>query len=288
MDPITSPDTSVEPAPKTSRAGRDLAAATTVGVLLGIGIIVSLLTRKEFFLLMATVAVAIGVWELIGALAKGGLSVPMVPSLIGSVSMMIAAYVGGAHALAVTFCLSCVAVAVWRIADGSIGAARDISGGVFVAAYPPLLAGFAALLLAPEDGAQRAFVYVLVTVCSDVGGYAFGVLFGRHPMAPSISPKKSWEGFAGSVTMCTIAASVALVVMFDQPWWAGVILGPLVALAATVGDLMESLIKRDLGIKDMSNVLPGHGGMMDRLDSMVLTAPVVWVMLAILVPLATL
>ena len=109
---------------------------------------------------------------------------------------------------------------------------------------------------------------------SDIGGYAAGVLFGKHPMAPSVSPKKSWEGFAGSVVACVVGG-VALVVrwLLDGPWWAGVVLGAVAAVGATLGDLCESMIKRDLGIKDMGSILPGHGGLMDRLDSLLHRRP---------------
>jgi phosphatidate cytidylyltransferase len=121
-------------------------------------------------------------------------------------------------------------------------------------------------------------------VLSDVGGYAFGVVFGKHPMAPSVSPKKSWEGFAGSVLTCVVGGAIAVPLLVHGPWWGGAVLGACAAVAATVGDLTESTIKRDLGIKDMSTILPGHGGAMDRLDSLLLVAPIAWALLQVLVP----
>jgi phosphatidate cytidylyltransferase len=148
------------------------------------------------------------------------------------------------------------------------------------------LAGFAALMLAAPDGRQRIVVFILVTVFSDIGGYAVGVKFGKHPMAPSLSPKKSWEGFAGSVLSCALVGAISLPLLLDGPWWAGVLLGVVAAAAATLGDLIESSIKRDLGIKDMSTILPGHGGLMDRLDSLVVVAPVAWALLLLFVPVA--
>ncbi|HEX2706047.1 MAG TPA: phosphatidate cytidylyltransferase [Candidatus Lustribacter sp.] len=272
-------------APAPSRAGRNLPAAIGSGLVLGALVVATLFVRKEGFLVLAIVSVSIGVWELVTAFGKGGIHVPLVPSVVGTVSMMTAAYVGGPQALAVTFALTCVAVLVWRRADGVQGAARDVSGGMLVAAYPSMLAGFSALLLAPADGSWRGFVFVLVTVCSDVGGYAVGVTFGKHPMAPSISPKKSWEGFAGSVLLCVASGIVSVVLIFHRQWWVGLLLGLAVAVSATIGDLVESLIKRDLGIKDMSDVIPGHGGLMDRLDSLLVTAPVVWAILTVFAPL---
>lgn len=267
-----------------SRAGRNLPAAIGVGVGLGVLIIGTLLVRKESFLVVVAVAVALAVWELRAALAKVAIHVPLVPCLVGMVSMLVSAYTGGAQALAVTFCLTCIGILLWRVADGVGDAVRDIGGGILVATYPCFLVGFAALLLAADDGVARVVTFILVTVLSDVGGYAAGVLFGRHPMAPSVSPKKSWEGFAGSVLTCAVGGCLAVVFLLDGRWWVGLPMGVAMAVGATVGDLTESTIKRDLGIKDMSNILPGHGGLMDRLDSLVVTAPLAWVLLAWLVP----
>ena len=141
-------------------------------------------------------------------------------------------------------------------------------------------------MVAEPAGRTRIAVFILVTVFSDIGGYAAGVRFGRHPMAPSLSPKKSWEGFAGSVLACGVVGALAVWLLLDGAWWGGAVLGVLVAGCATVGDLIESSIKRDVGIKDMSSLLPGHGGLMDRLDSLVVCAPVAWAGLRILVPYA--
>jgi phosphatidate cytidylyltransferase len=294
-DPVTSPEQSegavVAPVTteadsvKVSRAGRNLPAAVAVGLGLGAAVVVTLFVIPKWtFVVLATAAVCVGVWELCRALRAGGFSVPLVPSLVGCISMLGAAYVGGAQALLVCFALTCVAILVWRVADGVVGAARDVLGGALVAAYPSLLAAFSSLLLAPEDGAWRMFTFIAVTVASDIGGYAVGVLAGRHPMAPTISPKKSWEGFAGSVVFCMAVGVACVVLALHGPWWAGLVAGAAAAVAATTGDLVESTIKRDLGIKDMSNILPGHGGLMDRLDSLVLAAPIIWAVLAVLVP----
>ena len=271
-------------AQRPSKAGRNLPAAIGVGVGLGILIIGSLILRKELMLGIVIAAIVVGVWELRRALAQVSIHVPLVPSLVGSVSMLVSAYVGGGEALIITVGLTCVGILLWRIADGVLDAVRDIAGGFFVAVYPSFLAGFAALMLAADDGARRIVVFILVTVLSDVGGYAFGVLLGRHPLAPSVSPKKSWEGFAGSVLTCVVGGAIAVVLLLDGPWWGGALLGACAAIAATVGDLTESTVKRDLGIKDMSTILPGHGGIMDRLDSLVVVAPVAWALLAWVVP----
>jgi phosphatidate cytidylyltransferase len=281
LAPVTSEVQSV----KVSRAGRNLPAAVGVGVGLGAAVVLTLfVVPKWTFVVLATASVCVGVWELCRALRAGGFAVPVVPSVVGAISMLGAAYVGGGSALLICFALTCVAVLVWRVADGVAGAARDVLGGTVVAAYPSLLAAFSSLLLAPVDGAWRLFSYIALTVSSDIGGYAVGVLAGRHPMAPTISPKKSWEGFAGSVGFCMLVGVGCVVWALHGPWWVGLVVGAAAAVAATTGDLVESTIKRDLGIKDMSNILPGHGGLMDRLDSLVMTAPVVWAVLAVFLP----
>ncbi len=269
---------------KPSRAGRNLKAAVGVGAVLGALVLGTLLTNKVAFLVLVMAAIAVGAWEMRSALRHVGVVAPLVPPVVGSVAMLWAAYVHGPAGLTVAWALTAAAVVLWRGAGPIQGAARDVLGGVFVATYPALLAGFAILLLAAEDGVARVLVFVIVTVASDIGGYAAGVLLGKHPMAPTISPKKSWEGFGGSVLLCVVAGSLTLHLLLDQPWWIGVLLGVGVAVSATIGDLMESLIKRDLGIKDMSNILPGHGGIMDRLDSLIVVAPMVWAVLALLAP----
>jgi phosphatidate cytidylyltransferase len=269
------------------KAGRNLPVAIVVGLSLGALVIASLVVRKEGFLAVETVAAALGVWELAGGLHQGRVRIPLVPSVLGALVMIPAAFYAGGQGLTIVFTLTCVAVLLWRAADGTgQDVVRDVAGGVLAAAYVPLLASFAALMLAAPDGARRILVFVIVTVCSDIGGYALGVVAGRHPMAPSVSPKKSWEGLAGSAVACVVGGVLSLTLLLDGSWWAGVLLGLAAVATATVGDLSESMIKRDLGIKDMGSVLPGHGGIMDRLDSLLLVAPVAWALLAVFVPVA--
>jgi phosphatidate cytidylyltransferase len=266
------------------RAGRNLGAAIGVGLGLGGAILASLLIWRPAFLAVLGVAVLVAVVELTRALDKGGFRAPLVPLLVGTVAMEALAWTRGETGLVVGFLVTALAVLLWRLADGPGGYLRDAAAGVLVALYVPLLAGFAVLLLVPADGAVRVVLFIATVVCSDVGGYVAGVLFGRHPMAPSISPKKSWEGMAGSVVACAVFATAMITQALDGPWWAGVVFGTALAVTATVGDLAESLIKRDLGIKDMGDLLPGHGGIMDRLDSLLPSAAVSYLLLALLVP----
>jgi phosphatidate cytidylyltransferase len=272
------------PSPSPSRAGRNLPAAIAVGVGLGALILGSLFWQKVLFTVLVLAVVLVAVDEMIKALRTGGALIPRIPLFVGTTAMLVAAYFGGPMALLVALAVTVLATIFWRMPGGSVGFVRDASAGVFLIGYVPLLAGFAILLVQPDsDGAERVLTFFLVTVASDVGGYAAGVLFGKHPMAPTISPKKSWEGFTGSALACIGAGIGAVVWLLDGNWWVGAIVGAVAVCTATVGDLGESMIKRDLGIKDMSNLLPGHGGVMDRLDSLLATAPAVWLLLHLLV-----
>jgi phosphatidate cytidylyltransferase len=277
------PERAPEVPPK-SRAGRDLGAAIAVGVGLAAVILVSLLVWRPAFLAVVGAAILIAVVELSRALHAGGFRPPLVPLLLGTVAMLGLAWTRGPTGLVVAFLVTVLAVLLWRLADGPDDYFPDTASGVLVALYVPLLAGFAVLLLVPDDGATRVIAFIATVVASDVGGYAVGVLFGKHPMAPSISPKKSWEGMAGSVATCMVVATGILVLGLDAPWWSGLVFGAAIAVTATIGDLGESLIKRDLGIKDMGNLLPGHGGIMDRLDSLLPAAAVSYLLLSVLAP----
>ncbi len=274
---------SAAPAPRRpGRAGRNLPAAIVVGLLL-IGLVIgSLLLYPPLFVVLVTAVAAIGVWELDQALRVARLRPPLVPMLLGA-ALVPLAYVDGTRGLAVGFVAAAALVLLWRSVGSAQGALRDVAGGVFIVAYVPLLAAITSLMLVEDHGPLRVLTYVLVTVASDTGGYAVGVLLGRTPMAPSLSPKKSWEGFAGSVGTSALIGVLAVVLLLDGPWWAGLLLGAVAACFATVGDLAESAIKRDIGIKDMGSLLPGHGGVMDRLDSLLVTAPVCWALMHLFV-----
>ncbi|MGH3460390.1 MAG: phosphatidate cytidylyltransferase [Kribbellaceae bacterium] len=269
--------------PSTGRAGRNLPAAIGVGLVLGAAILVSLFTVKVLFLVLVLATILLAVDEVAKALSTGGTKVERIPILAGTAAILVATYFDGIRALLIALALSVLATIFWRMPKGSAGFVRDTSAGVFVIAYVPLLAGFAVLLSIPEDGPWRVVTFFVVVVASDTGGYIVGVLFGKHPMAPTISPKKSWEGFAGSAVACIVAGTLCVVYFLDGSWWVGALVGAVAVLSATLGDLGESMIKRDLGIKDMSNLLPGHGGLMDRLDSLLATAPFVWILLHLLV-----
>jgi phosphatidate cytidylyltransferase len=269
-------------ADKAPRAGRDLPIAIGMGLALLAVTGGSLVFRKEGFILLAVLACGAALWELAQAFTRRGIHLPLLPLLVGTVGILVSSYTSGPEALLVSFMLTAGGVVVWRILDGSGPAAlRDAAAGTFATAYIPFMAGFVMLMLSQPDGARRVALFVLLSVASDTGGYVAGVLAGRHALAPSVSPKKSWEGLAGSLVLAGAVGAVGMVWAFEASPLVGVALGVASVLTSTLGDLAESLLKRDLELKDMGTLLPGHGGVLDRLDSMLLTAPLVYLVLLV-------
>lgn len=271
------------PADKPSRAGRNLPMAIAVGCGLGAIVLASLLIYRPAFAVLVGAAVSIGLWELVRAMGARH-KVPLIPLLAGGLGMTAMAWFGGAENLVLGLGLTLVVVMAWRLAEGPEGYLGDMLAATLAAVYVPFLAGFAVLLAHPGDGHLRVIATLALVVLSDTGGYVAGVLFGKHPMAPKVSPKKSWEGMGGSVLACAIGGALLLFFVFDVAWWKGALFGLAITVAATLGDLTESMIKRDLGVKDMSGLVPGHGGLMDRLDSILLAAPTAVVLLTALAP----
>jgi phosphatidate cytidylyltransferase len=271
------------PASPPSRAGRNLPLATAVGVSLAALCVVTVNWFPVGFVVVVAVAFSIAVHELVTSVATVGVRAARVPLVLGTVAMVFASYYGGLPGLAVAFAGTVLTVLFWRLPGETAGAVRDVTASVWIAAYAAFLGSFALLMFAQPRGADRVVVFIALTVCSDVGGYALGVLLGKHPMAPRISPKKSWEGFAGSVIACLLGGWLITGWLLDTKPWQGLLVGLAVVITATLGDLTESMAKRDLGIKDMGRLLPGHGGMMDRLDSLIPVAPVAYVLLSLVV-----
>jgi phosphatidate cytidylyltransferase len=225
-----------------------------------------------------------GCYELSQALRAAGIRVSLAPLLVGSAALLIAAWERGTSGLVLGVLITLVAVVVWRIADGAYGYTRDVTATALTLLYLPTLAAFAVLLVHPDDGAARVLAFAATVVCSDTGGYATGVLFGKHPLAPVVSKAKTWEGFTGSLVTCSICGVLFMTLCFHEAWWKGLLFGLAIAATATIGDLGESMIKRDLDLKDMGSLLPGHGGVMDRLDSMLPCAAVAFLMLSAFAP----
>jgi phosphatidate cytidylyltransferase len=265
-------------------AGRNVPVSIVVGVLLAAAVLSVLFYAKPWFVGVLVVAACIGIWELARAVRHSGANPPVIPLMVGGTVMLGLAWFRGMEALSLGLLVTVLAVFVWRLADGPAGYQRDMGAATLITVYVPFLLGFAAPLATPSDGQWRILTTLAAVVLSDTGGFVAGVLFGKHPMAPKISPKKSWEGFAGSIVASAIGAAVLMWRLFDvAPWW-GALFGAVVAVACVLGDLAESLLKRDLGIKDMSGLLPGHGGLMDRLDSILFALPTAYLLFQLLAP----
>jgi len=260
------------------KAGRNLPVATAVGLGLLATVVASLFFEVRFFAILVAFAVMLAVRELSKSLAVGLSDRMSILLQILAPTMIISAAVSGISGLLASFAASALLVLTVRLLDGQEAYVHHVTRSIFALAYAPLLAGFAVLLSTQENGAWKVLAFILLTAATDLGGYAAGAIFGRHPMAPNISPKKSWEGFFGALILQLIVGIVLWVYVFEQPWWQGALVGIAMMLVATIGDLVESMIKRDLGIKDMGALLPGHGGVMDRLDSLLPNAFVAWLL----------
>ncbi|MBD0323569.1 MAG: phosphatidate cytidylyltransferase [Aldersonia sp.] len=270
-----------EPVKKVSRAGRNLPAALAVGLGLGISLILILVFVPNVFIGVVSVAMAIATWEVVNRLTEADVHVPRIPLLVGGQAILWMAWPYDTAGVVGAFGGTVVVCMVWRLFHAGLRRAprnflRDTAIGVFVLAWIPLFASFAILTVLADDGGKRILAFMIGVVCSDVGGYAAGVLFGKHPMVPAISPKKSWEGFAGSLLFCLVGSIITATLLLDANAGVGVVLGVVLAFVATLGDLIESQVKRELQIKDMGTLLPGHGGIMDRLDSMLPAAVASW------------
>lgn len=258
--------------------GRSLSKSIIVGLALGGAFLLSVLIYKELFMVLAAAAAGAGAWELSSALRLKGWYVPRVPSVVGSVLIMPATFYWGERGQWLTSLAIVLSLILWRSvhliwerkdATQSLKRTlRDFAAAAFVVIYLPLTTSFTILLLRrPDDGQWWVVTFVVTVAMIDTFGYLVGRKYGAHKMAPGVSPKKSWEGLLASITAGSISAILFTVLLLGGQWWQGVFMAAALVLAAVFGDLAESLIKRDLGVKDMSSVLPGHGGIMDRMDS---------------------
>lgn len=276
------------------RTGRDLIVATLIGLAIGVVLIASLIFFKQAFVLMALAATVFGIFEFARALQGAGRRVDVVPQLLAGTLVVLSGYFLDLWLHWIVIFVAVAVVIVWRLtaqmiaADGrTYGAVvEDVLSAGLIQLYVPFLASLCLVLLRQDGGEWWVLGFVAIAVVCDVGAYASGLAFGKHPMAPRISPKKTWEGFAGAAVAALAAGVLIALFLLGIPWWAGLIFGALVLATATAGDLGESMIKRDLGIKDMSSWLPGHGGVLDRLDSILPSTVTALALFYLLSPLA--
>ena len=261
------------------KAGRKLVPSIVVGLsLLGL-IWFSLSVYKELFLVVLTTAVVLGIREIVRAFNSRSIAISFPSLSIAAVALLCAAWSGGIAGLAIATAISFPILLIRLLLNGPEGFVGKATGTTFTLLYLPFLAGFLILLATPSTGFQRVMTFVVLVGCNDTFGYIAGVLLGKHPLVPTISPKKTWEGLAGSVVFTIIGGCLAFHYIMNMHWWIGIIVGLMIVFTATCGDLIESAMKRDLSLKDMGTLLPGHGGMLDRLDSVVLSAPAMWLAL---------
>ncbi|MGC5616209.1 phosphatidate cytidylyltransferase [Georgenia sp. Z1491] len=279
--PTTAPPPAAGPPVKPGpRAGRELSRAIPVGVGLILLLVASLAFRPEPFVALVAVVGVLGTFELTEAAAQRHIDIARGPVSVGGAAMVVATWFAGEEGLLAAYAGSvALVVTVAVLARRGTNGVRDAAADVFVLTYVPFLVSFAVLLVRMEDGVLLVLTVALLAAANDTGGYIAGILFGRHPVAPTISPKKSWEGVAGSVVACVLMSYLLVSVVLGHPVWLAVGLGLVAVGTATTGDLAESLLKRDLGVKDMSNLLPGHGGLLDRIDSIIVTLPLVYLTL---------
>ena len=261
------------------KAGRKLLPSIGVGLSL-IGLVwFALSYQREIFAIVVAIAVVLGVREIVRAFAAHSITVSFNGLALAAIGLSYAAWNGGVAGLAIATAIAFPLLLIRALLQGPEGFVAKATGTTFALLYLPFLAGFLILLARPSTGFQRVMTFMVLVGCNDTFGYIVGVLLGKHPLVPKISPKKTWEGLAGSTLFTVIGGCLAFKYIMDMHWWIGIVVGLMIVFTATCGDLIESAMKRDMSLKDMGSLLPGHGGMLDRLDSVVLSAPAMWLAL---------
>lgn len=261
------------------KAGRKLLPSIAVGLSLIATVWFALSYQREIFAIVVAVAVILGVREIVRAFAARGITVSFNGLTLAAIGLCYATWNGGVAGLAIATAIAFPLLLIRALLQGPEGFVAKATATTFSLLYLPFLAGFLILLARPSTGFQRVMTFVVLVGCNDTFGYIVGVLIGKHPLVPKISPKKTWEGLIGSTIFTVIGGCLAFKFIMDMHWWIGIIVGLMIVFTATCGDLIESAMKRDMSIKDMGTLLPGHGGMLDRLDSVVLSAPAMWLAL---------
>lgn len=261
------------------KAGRKLLPSIGVSVALIMLVWGALAKYPVIFAAIVALAMVLGVREMVGALKKAEIALSFPALALASIGMASAAWFGGVNGLAVATAIAFPWLLALLLPQGPENFIRNASAYALTLIYIPFLAGFLILLARPHNGLERVMTFVVLIACNDTFAYLTGLALGKHYMAPKISPKKTWEGFIGSIIFTTVAGAVAFHYILDAEMWIGALAGVLVVVSGTSGDLIESAIKRDLAIKDMGDLLPGHGGVLDRIDSILYAAPALWLAL---------
>jgi phosphatidate cytidylyltransferase len=263
------------------RAGRKLLPSIFVSLFL-IGLVwFALAYERIIFAGLVTVAVVLGIRELNKAFSANSIDIPLWSLTTAAVGLCAATWFGGISGLAVATAIALPCLLVLLLPRGVDNFVKAASASSLALIYLPFLAGFLILLARPSNGLERVMTFVVLVGCNDTFAYLTGILFGKHPLAPKISPKKTIEGVIGSLVFTTLGGAIAFHYIMESDWWLGALAGLLTVFTATSGDLIESALKRDMAIKDMGNLLPGHGGIMDRLDSVLFAAPALWLALEV-------
>ena len=261
------------------KAGRKLGPSIVVSLSLIALVWFALAYHREIFAVVVAVAVLFGIREIVRAFGARDIYISVVSLAAGALGLTYATWNGGVAGLAIATAIAIPLLLIQLLTKGPEGFVQSATATTFSLLYLPFLAGFLILLARPNNGLERVMTFVVLVGCNDTFGYAVGVLLGKHPLVPTISPKKSWEGLIGSLVFTVLGGSLSFAYILSMDWWIGAVVGLMIVFTATCGDLIESAMKRDLQLKDMGSLLPGHGGILDRLDSVLISAPALWLAL---------
>ena len=265
-----------------ARAGRNLPLAILTALLLAGVLIASLVLSRPAFIAFLLGIVTLALLELLTVL-RARATRPAQPVVLAMGALLVVgAYLEGAAALSFGLLVTILAAFAWYLIDrGRTEVTRNVAATVFAVVYVPFMAAHLSLVVGRADHYVGAVLgYAALVVIYDTAAYATGATLGRRPIAPQVSPNKSWEGAIGASIACLLAGAFLLPLWVPWTLASGLVLAAATCVVAPLGDLSESMLKRDLAVKDMGSILPGHGGMLDRIDALLFMAPVLFYVLA--------